>query len=151
MRPLVLALLRAIPVSAGVLLGAACDDCCTQHDERYHVSGPPLGFAEQCPAIVLDFYESSSQRCAGEDSCEITERNPGGVALEKTVTPTAAWTIDVPVVHVGRRPDLEMRAFCDLNQNNRPDGDEPCLGSTSLSAGDHDGVILMVPTCSGRL
>ena len=141
----------SLVAAIGMLSFAACsNDCCNERTETYRISGDPPSSATQCPAMILEFLEESSSRCAGQ--CNRSMSQPGDFILDKPVSISAVWSVDVPVVYVESRPSVDVFAMCDTNQNGSIDSDEECIGfKLSLAAGNHQGVTLSAPPCPHRL
>ena len=126
------------------------DECgrCTETHETYRISGEaPAG--AQCSTVILTFYEGMSSRCSAE--CMASSTTPGGLVLEENLGSSSTWSVEVAISYVEARPGLEVYAFCDANQNGRTDTGDPCVASTSVAAGSHDGVTFDEPSCPGRL
>jgi hypothetical protein len=76
---------------------------------------------------------------------------PGSVVLEQSLGTSATWSADVHVSYAsGVPPAIDVYVYCDTNQNGHIEVGDTCIGSTSLTAGSHDGVRLDRSDCPGR-
>jgi len=79
------------------------------------------------------------------------ESHPGGIALEQSLGTSATWSADVHVSHASAQPpSIDVYVYCDMNQSGHIDVGDKCIGSTSLTAGNHNGVQLDRNDCPGR-